>query len=101
MSCLAGEHAATTLPDPTVPPAGALAFYLVTAVNSCGEGPLAGASGASPPASCPPVGLDSDGDGVPNVADSCPLVSDPSLADADHDFVGDACDGCPVDPACH
>ncbi|MCW5893447.1 MAG: thrombospondin type 3 repeat-containing protein [bacterium] len=38
---------------------------------------------------------DGDGDGIPDVADGCPLVADPAQADADGDGVGDACDLCP------
>ena len=39
--------------------------------------------------------VDSDGDGFQNLADNCPLVSNPTQADADGDRVGDACDDCP------
>jgi hypothetical protein len=38
--------------------------------------------------------LDSDGDGIPDTADNCPLVPNPGQADADGDGVGDACDNC-------
>ena len=41
---------------------------------------------------------DSDGDGVPDIADNCPDDHNPDQADADGDHVGDACDGCPQDP---
>ncbi len=37
---------------------------------------------------------DSDGDGVDDVSDVCPLVSDPLQLDDDDDGVGDACDVC-------
>jgi hypothetical protein len=37
--------------------------------------------------------LDSDGDGVLQLADNCPLVANPSQQDFDLDRVGDACDG--------
>jgi imidazolonepropionase-like amidohydrolase len=39
---------------------------------------------------------DSDGDGVSNDADNCPLDANPDQADADNDGKGDACDDCPV-----
>jgi hypothetical protein len=38
---------------------------------------------------------DGDGDGIPDVADGCPLDFDPAQLDADRDGVGDACDRCP------
>ncbi|SYZ72736.1 exported hypothetical protein [Candidatus Zixiibacteriota bacterium] len=39
---------------------------------------------------------DADGDGVPDVADNCPSVSNPLQEDTDGDGVGDACDNCPT-----
>jgi hypothetical protein len=38
---------------------------------------------------------DTDGDGIVDAADDCPLVPDPAQTDADHDGIGDACDTCP------
>jgi len=38
---------------------------------------------------------DSDGDGIVDAADGCPLVADPAQRDGDGDGVGDACDTCP------
>ena len=38
---------------------------------------------------------DTDGDGVPDVADNCPDVANPDQRDHDHDLRGDACDVCP------
>jgi Thrombospondin type 3 repeat len=38
---------------------------------------------------------DTDGDGIVDAADGCPLVPDPAQADADGDGIGDACDTCP------
>jgi hypothetical protein len=40
------------------------------------------------------AGADSDGDGIPDVSDNCPTVSNASQADVDGDGVGDACDNC-------
>jgi imidazolonepropionase-like amidohydrolase len=39
---------------------------------------------------------DADADGVPDVLDVCPRVSDPEQGDADADGRGDACDSCPL-----
>src|SRR5207237_10847755 len=39
---------------------------------------------------------DTDGDGIPDVADDCPTVADPEQRDGDHDGVGDACQGGPL-----
>ncbi|MGE4198104.1 MAG: GC-type dockerin domain-anchored protein [Phycisphaerales bacterium] len=38
---------------------------------------------------------DSDGDGILDVADNCPLASNASQTDTDGDGVGDVCDNCP------
>ena len=40
----------------------------------------------------PPPPLDSDGDGVPNQTDNCPLIANANQADSDNDGSGDACD---------
>lgn len=47
-----------------------------------------------PDGSCsgPPAPADEDGDGVPDTADNCPEVYNPSQANADADNIGDACD---------
>ena len=39
---------------------------------------------------------DSDGDGIPDLLDNCPTISNPNQADGDGDGVGDACDNCPT-----
>ena len=41
---------------------------------------------------------DSDGDGIPDICDNCPAVSNPDQTDTDADGIGDACDACPNDP---
>jgi hypothetical protein len=41
---------------------------------------------------------DTDGDGVPDGVDNCPMVPNPGQEDRDGDGVGDACDNCPDDP---
>lgn len=38
------------------------------------------------------TGPDSDGDGIPDALDLCPLTAEPSDADNDGDALGDACD---------
>ena len=47
---------------------------------------------------CITVVADSDGDGVPDSDDNCPLVPNPGQAESDGDGLGDACDNCPYDP---
>ena len=100
-SCLVAETPNVSAIDGDVPAPGTVFYYVVSAVNACGES-AAGTdpSGAPrfPAPSCGPRHADSDGDGVPDLADNCPLVANGSLADADKDFVGDACDVCPLDP---
>ena len=39
-----------------------------------------------------PASPDTDGDGVPDQVDNCPLVANPDQTDSDGDGVGDACD---------
>lgn len=41
--------------------------------------------------------VDTDGDGVADLADNCPGIPNPGQEDADGDFLGDACDNCPND----
>ena len=43
----------------------------------------------------PVLAVDSDGDGVDDALDNCPLVWNQSQADMDNDAAGDACDNCP------
>lgn len=45
-----------------------------------------------------PAAIDSDGDGLLNDADLCPLVADPEQLDGDADGLGDACDPEPAGP---
>lgn len=38
--------------------------------------------------------IDSDGDGIDDVSDNCPLIYNPNQEDEDGDGIGDACDDC-------
>jgi hypothetical protein len=42
-------------------------------------------------------GADTDSDGLPDNADNCPDVNNPTQDDTDDNLVGDACDPCPYD----
>ncbi|MBN1599030.1 MAG: thrombospondin type 3 repeat-containing protein [Bacteroidales bacterium] len=42
--------------------------------------------------------VDSDGDGIEDSQDNCPLISNYDQDDTDNDNVGDICDNCPNDP---
>jgi hypothetical protein len=88
------EHA-----DPDIPEPGTVFYYLVAGANSCGEGPAAFTPEGAPvpaAAACPATYEDTDGDGYPDPADSCPLDPNPLQEDGDGDGVGDACDNCPA-----
>lgn len=43
-----------------------------------------------------PPFLDSDGDGITDLVDNCPMTHNPSQLDAEGDGVGDLCDNCPL-----
>ena len=43
---------------------------------------------------CPPGSLDSDGDGIPDACDNCPVTANRFQEDIDLDGIGDACDNC-------
>jgi hypothetical protein len=48
---------------------------------------------------CASLGGDTDGDGVCDRLDNCPLVANPLQSDNDDDLLGDACDETPAGPA--
>ena len=51
---------------------------------------------SDPPQLCKTITVlqDSDGDGIPNISDNCPNISNPNQEDTDGDGVGNACDNC-------
>lgn len=46
----------------------------------------------------PGLGVDQDGDGIPDACDNCPSNFNAEQTDSDGDFRGDACDTCPDSP---
>jgi hypothetical protein len=72
-------------------------YYLISARNGCGESRMGITGGGAeiwPAESCASAGRETDGDGVPDLQDNCPLDFDGGLTDGDGDFVGDVCDNC-------
>jgi len=92
-TCFSSEMPTTQATDPQNPAAGTTYYYLVTSINACEESRI-GMDNRLAPAGCTSHAWDSDGDGIDDVADNCPMVTNPDQADADMDFVGDACDNC-------
>ncbi len=70
---------------------GGLVYFLVSAANADGEGPLGSASSGSPRPNGAPC-ADADDDLLPDNLDNCRVASNPSQADQDGNGVGDACD---------
>lgn len=72
------------------------AFFEITrTIDSDGDGIV------DPADNCPlvanPGQADGDGDGIGDACDNCVTVANAGQADSDGDLVGDACDGCPLD----
>ena len=63
---------------------------------SCQGGPVAAFFLVALALCAPVVAQDSDGDGIPDGSDNCPLDANPQQEDTDSDGKGDACD--PPDP---
>jgi len=92
--------------DPDEPPLGDAFYYLTTAVNDSGEGPLGMSSGGEPRihnSSCAPTmamamsmaipgQIDQDGDSLLDLCDNCPALPNPSQLDTDGDGSGNTCD---------
>ncbi|HEX4824178.1 MAG TPA: thrombospondin type 3 repeat-containing protein [Candidatus Polarisedimenticolaceae bacterium] len=97
--CFAYLDPATTVTDTAVPAPGMVFYYLVTRdEGTCTESSLGQESNGSQrpnDAYCPQPAPDDDADGVPNVADNCPTIYNPSQSDIDQDGHGDDCDNCP------
>jgi hypothetical protein len=94
-TCRAIEIPGTAFNDATLPEPGGSFYYLVAARNGCGES-AAGRDSLGrdllPQEPCAAAARDTDGDGVLDLEDNCPLVPNPSQADADADMLGDSCD---------
>ena len=85
-TCVVAETPELAALDTAVPVSGDLIFFLVGARNSCGDGRIGvDRQGVDLLASapCAPLGNDTDGDGVPDVADNCPRDANADQADAD------------------
>jgi hypothetical protein len=99
LACRSAQQPGRQYDDGETPPLGAVFVYFEAGANACGEGSLGTDSGGAPrvPGSpCGAPGLDSDGDGIGDLVDVCPLTPDPGQADPDRDGRGSACDNCPV-----
>jgi PKD repeat protein len=87
--CLLAESPVAEAEEKDPLPPGGLALYLIAPRNGCGEFELPAVD-----ASCESLGLDSEGDGIPDLLDNCALAANPGQSDIDGDFVGDPCDNC-------
>jgi hypothetical protein len=99
-TCLATERTSLEAPDAADPATGEVYYYLVSGTNTCGgDGGLGADSGDLPRPNdtpCVPQGNDSEGDGVLDIDDNCPLALNPLQEDEDLDQRGSACDNCPA-----
>jgi PKD repeat protein len=96
-TCLRTEVTTTEITDPETPVTGRAFYYLVSARNTCAESPAGQDSAGQdivPASLCGTLNADSDGDGVPDPGDNCPLAANASQYDADSDTVGNDCDNC-------
>ncbi|PYT11360.1 MAG: hypothetical protein DMF51_15730 [Acidobacteria bacterium] len=97
LACLVAETTATRFTDSSNPPIGSAFYYVISGTNTCGEGTAGSGTNGQPlliPSHCVPQNLDTDGDGVHDIDDGCPLQATAFQADRDHDGRGDVCDNC-------
>jgi hypothetical protein len=96
-TCLSGEVPGNSVSIAgSSPPLNSGFFYLVGGVNTCGSGPIHSSPTVNQGSVCAPSGADTDGDGVQNINDNCPNVSNANQLDQDRDTVGNLCDNCPT-----
>ena len=99
--CLLTEVLDPEALDAAAPALGDTFYYLVSAVNACGESEAGRDSAGTPifPATaCSTANGDTDLDGVPDLEDNCASADNADQSDQDLDFVGDACDNCTLAP---
>jgi len=96
LACITTETPFAGASDNTTPPLGTVFYYLVSAVNECGESEAHFDSGGSPvfasPSCTPASTADTDGDGIPDRRDNCPVTYNPDQDDTEDDGAGDICD---------
>src|SRR5262249_2521327 len=97
-TCMSTSLSGNVATDTDVPPPNHLYYYLVSRTDTCNESSLGTNTAGTPRPNTSACAIppDTDGDGVPNAADNCPFVANPTQADTDGDGVGDACDNCPT-----
>ena len=98
-TCFASEVPGISVIDAGVPAIGSGYYYLVSAENTCGESGVGDDSSGVPRPAVPPCGgaaVDTDSDGILDLADNCPEGMNAPQDDGDGDFAGVACDNCPM-----
>jgi hypothetical protein len=96
--CLGSGLPGTFAQDTTLPAVGQAFYYLISGVNRCGEGSLGQTTSGQErpnPVPCSVDEFDSDGDGVLDLDDGCPLTASATQDDPDMDGRHTVCDNCP------